>query len=87
MKKNEFKTLIYTINIKLNMECNYRNCVKEIDYTIRRIDAKYCCDKCKENERTYLKRERRNKRKIVEDLKQIEKHKDILELYQKIYKK
>ena len=35
--------------------CNYRNCKKELDETMRK-DAKFCCRTCKTHEHTYIKR-------------------------------
>jgi len=40
------------------MNCNYRNCGLEIPDT-KRIDAKYCNKKCRMNERTYIRREKK----------------------------
>jgi hypothetical protein len=74
-----------------NRNCEYRNCINQIDFTKRRTDSKYCSNKCKENERTYLKRERRkdreNKKHIVDNIIQIEKNKEIIDLFVKIYNK
>jgi hypothetical protein len=70
--------------------CTYRNCGKILSDT-KRSDSKYCNKKCKDNERTYIKRERKKdkeeKEEIVKNLIQIEKNKEMLELFTKIYKK
>jgi len=41
--------------------CKYRNCEKELINV--RSDANYCNKKCRDNERTYLKREKRRELK------------------------
>jgi hypothetical protein len=70
--------------------CAYRNCGCVIPITTR-SDAKFCNIKCRGNERTYIKREmkrlRKEQQQIVENLIQIEKNKEILDLYLKIFKK
>ena len=70
--------------------CGYRNCINVIPND-RRSDSKYCCNKCKENERTYLKREKRRFRKEKLDIKNMlidyDKNKDIIDLFNQIYSK
>ena len=69
--------------------CSYRNCGCLIPDTTR-SDAKYCNIKCRDNERTYIKRENRRMKKekelIVKNLIQVEKNKEIIELFNKIFK-
>ena len=69
-------------------KCLYRNCGCSLPDT-KRPQAKYCNKKCKDNERTYIKRENKRikleKQQIVKNLIQIEKNKEILELFNKIY--
>ena len=43
--------------------CKYRNCEKELINV--RSDANYCNKKCRDNERTYLKREKRRELKEI----------------------
>jgi hypothetical protein len=70
--------------------CLYRNCGCVIPDTTR-VDAKYCNIKCRANERTYIKRENKrineDKENIKDMLSQLEKNKDLLELFNKIYNK
>lgn len=70
--------------------CGYRNCINIIPSS-KRSDAKYCCDKCKGNEKTYLKREKRKLRNekldIVNMLVDYNKNKDLVDLFNKIYNK
>jgi len=72
----------------MEKRCEYRNCGCNIPETTR-SDAKYCNIKCRDNERTYIKRENRklNKEKelIVKNLIEVEKNKEIIELFNKIY--
>jgi hypothetical protein len=69
--------------------CQYRNCGCSLP-DIKRISAKYCNKKCKDNERTYIKRENKrineNKENIAKMLVDIEKNKDLLELFKLIHK-
>lgn len=71
-------------------KCSYRNCGCVIPDGLR-SDAKYCNKKCKDNERTYIKREMKKikleKECVLDNLIQIEKNKEMLELYKKIYGK
>jgi hypothetical protein len=72
----------------MERRCEYRNCGCNIPETTRR-DAKYCNIKCRDNERTYIKRENRKLKKekelIVKDLIQIEMDGDFINLFNKIY--
>lgn len=74
----------------MTRRCNYRNCGATIPDSVR-SDAKYCNIKCRDNERTYIKRDNRrikqNKEQIVKNLIHIEKNANILDLYNKIYSK
>ena len=74
-----------------NKLCSYRNCINLI--IGRRSDSKYCCSKCKENEKTYLKRDKKklesekdNIKKMLIDYHNIQMDKELLSLYSKIYK-
>ena len=70
--------------------CLYRNCGCTIPDTTR-SDAKYCNIKCRANETTYIKREnkriKQDKENMTKMLVDIEKNKDLLELFNKIYNK
>ena len=75
-----------TITIKT---CFYRNCNNTI--VGRRKHSKYCSNKCRENEKTYIKREKRNfikEKKLVYELidKASSANSDVLELYKMIYR-
>lgn len=74
----------------MERRCNYRNCGCLISDDVR-SDAKYCNLKCRDNERTYIKRDNKRIKKEREDilnkLIQIENNKGIIELFNKIYKK
>ena len=72
------------------MNCSYRNCGLPLT---GRNDKKLCNRKCKDNERTYIKRETKRLKKeketyknMIEDYKNLE-NKDLLELFSKIYGK
>ena len=69
------------------MKCNYRNCGKEL--VDKRSDAKFCNKKCKDNERTYIKRElkriKNDREDIKNKLKEIE-NLEIIKLFENIYK-
>ena len=71
------------------MECKYRNCIEEIKD--RKSNAIYCSKKCRENEKTYIKREKRNffkEKKLVSELidKASNTNTEMIELYKMIYK-
>ena len=67
--------------------CKYRNCEKVLSGV--RSDANYCSLKCRNNERTYIKRENRRVKKEKEEiaklLHDVGKNGDLLELFKKIY--
>ena len=70
------------------MNCTYRNCINKIEN--KRKDAKFCCMKCKRNEYTYIKREKRKEKFEKELIKSIlitlnNNDKDLIDLYQSIY--
>lgn len=73
----------------MEKRCQYRNCGCLIPESTR-SDANYCNIKCRNNERTYIKRENKrineNKENISKMLVDIEKNKDLLQLFNKIYK-
>lgn len=50
--------------------CNYRNCGCVIPETTR-SDARYCNGRCRDKERTYIKRERRRYENEQETIKSI----------------
>lgn len=68
----------------------YRNCGCLIPDSVR-SDAKYCNKKCKGNEKTYLKRDMRRikkeKEELVKNLIEVEKRGELIELFNKIYKR
>lgn len=72
------------------MKCAYRNCQQELNFDEKRRDTKFCDRKCKVNERTYMRREKKKKLELVEIIKKAEKniesHRYILDLYKLIYK-
>ena len=74
----------------MKRKCQYRNCGCTIPESTR-SDSKYCNIKCRGNEMTYLKREKKkienNKKQIVKTLIEIENNKELLELFNKIYNK
>lgn len=73
----------------MERKCSYRNCGCPIPDT-KRSWTKYCDKKCKDNERTYIKREnkriKKEKENITKMLIDIEKNKDLLELFKLINK-
>jgi hypothetical protein len=72
----------------MERKCQYRNCGCVIPEKTR-SDAKYCNIKCRDNERTYIKREEKRikekNKELVKNLIQIEKNKELVELFNKIY--
>lgn len=85
-KMREERLLKEQEELKEVPRCSYRNCVNIIQN--RRSHSKYCCEKCKTNEKTYLKREKKEKMKTFEMImkaKEMNVSSDILELYKKIY--
>ena len=72
-------------NIK---RCQYRNCVKTVN---SRTNKKYCCESHRKQENTYLSRERKSRKKLVDMLikaKELsEQPTTIIGLFEKIYKK
>lgn len=73
-------------NIK---RCHYRNCMAIVNGNTKK---RFCCDNCRKNEFTYVKRDRKSLKdksnmykKLIKESQSLE-DKNLLDLYKLIYK-